>query len=217
MGLESISEPDDMDLHESDEEDDDGEPFFDDTASKGHSRGTKSSDFDTEEDPMGPVTPGPGSRTAFDVPKVPAKGRKGEDDFEADELDGDEDEDEDEEDEDEEDDDSWVDPSVPTSPAARSPDRLSAPPMTPSKSNGSTSSGGSGTSRSKKSNTNGGRGREAPAHYPFPSSVEDTPGTTTREANGNNVRMHNARARDGGRTQSGGVKGVLTTDDGEPL
>ena len=27
-------------------------------------------------------------------------------------------------------------------------------------------------------------------------------------------RMHTARARDGGRTQSCGVKGVLTTEDG---
>jgi len=35
--------------------------------------------------------------------------------------------------------------------------------------------------------------------------------------NGNGTkqqRMHTARARDGGRTQSGGVKGVLTAEDG---
>ena len=209
MGLESISEPDDMDLHPSDEEEDDSEPFFDDAASKGHSRGTKSSDFDTEEDPMGPITPGPGSRTTFDVPKVPGKERE-EDGFEPDELDGDEEEEEEEE----EDDDSWVDPSVPTSPDVRSPDRFSAPPMTLSKSNGSTSSGGSGTSRSKKSNTRKAREKEPPTHYPFPSSVEDSPGIMTGEENGNGVRMHTARARDGGRTQSGGVKGVLTTEDG---
>ena len=206
MGLESMSEPDDMDLHPSDEEED-SEPFFDDAASKGHSRETKSSDFDTEEDAVGPITPGPGSRTTFDMPKVPGKGRKEEDGFEPDELDGDEEEEDD-------DDDSWVDPSVPTSPDVRSPDRLSATPMTLSKSNGSTSSGGSGTSRSKKSNTKKAREKEPPTHYPFPSSLEDTPGITTREENGNSVRMHTARARDGGRTQSGGVKGVLTTDDG---
>ncbi|KAJ7608088.1 hypothetical protein DFH06DRAFT_210093 [Mycena polygramma] len=75
-------------------------------------------------------------------------------------------------------------------------------------------------------------------HYPFPFSVEDgppSPSPTTRErereraerermvtvspsrvaaaaGTGGGLRMHTARARDGGRTQSGGVSGVLTED-----
>jgi cysteine protease ATG4 len=45
-------------------------------------------------------------------------------------------------------------------------------------------------------------------HYPFPVSVEDVP--QPRASGGQ--RMHTARARDGGRTQSGGVRGVLMED-----
>lgn len=226
MGLESISEPDDMDMDEP-QEDGIDEPFFDtphdarspstspDTSVKG---GTKSSDFDTEEDPMGPITPGPTSRTTFDTGKGDSAGIHGR----VDEFD-----DEDEE-EDDDDDDDWVDPSIP-SPSEKPPAQLQAPVMTPSKSNGSTSSGGSethGKNKSKKSKKSLAvpitRTPEPSAHFPFPSSVEDTPQPQQRDSSPDNWengakqhRMHTARARDGGRTQSGGVKGVLTTDDGE--
>lgn len=212
MGLESISEPDDMDME--DEEDEEGrEPFFDESRSP--SAGAKSS----EEDAIGPITPGP-TRTAFDL----RKGKKGRDEFEDDDDDDDEEEEEDEEDDDDDDDDDWVDPSVST--PIDSP-RHQAPPMVPSKSSSSTtsSSGGSGvlvSSVPKKRQTLVApivRPPEAPAHYPFPSSTEDTPQQQPEESREENPthRMHTARARDGGRTQSGGVKGVLTTDDGEPF
>jgi len=240
MGLESMSEPDDMDLDEQQEGAD--EPFFDaqhdrrssstspDTSVKG---GAKSSEFDTEEDPMGPITPGPNSRTTFDT------GKKGDVREHADEFDDDDDDDEDEEeeedddddDEDEdEDDDDWVDPSAPT--PIEKPHRVQAPAMSHTKSNGSTSSSGSG-SKSKSKDKKAGKKKlgttpimqtpELPGHFPFPSSVEDdelqqqqqldqSPDITE---NGIKPRMHTARARDGGRTQSGGVKGVLTADDNE--
>ena len=67
----------------------------------------------------------------------------------------------------------------------------------------------------------------AQEHYPFPvTPAEEHPsegaavwveagGERTRSTSGRKTqthRMHNARARDGGRTQSGGVRGILTTD-----
>ncbi|KIM78654.1 hypothetical protein PILCRDRAFT_11109 [Piloderma croceum F 1598] len=121
MGLESISALHDMDMDNDNEEEekaqDDGadEPFFDmpdvtrssstspDASVRG---GAMSSDFDTEEGPMGPDMPGQTPRTTFEVGKggLPEafddKHRK-EDDI------GEQDDD---------DDDGWVDPSVPTSP-----------------------------------------------------------------------------------------------------
>jgi hypothetical protein len=70
---------------------------------------------------------------------------------------------------------------------------------------------------------------EPSAHFPFPSSVDTTasqqedfqqqrdwlPEMQQQQENGRMLqRMHTARARDSGRTQSCGVKGVLTTEDG---
>lgn len=70
---------------------------------------------------------------------------------------------------------------------------------------------------------------EPSAHFPFLSPVEDTttpqqeafqqqrdrlPEIQQQQENGKLQRMHTARARDGGRTQSSGVKGVLTAEDG---
>jgi cysteine protease ATG4 len=152
MGLESMSEPDDMDLDEQQEDDGADEPFFDaqhdgrssstspDTSVKG---GAKSSEFDTEEDPMGPITPGPNS-TTFDAARKGAA---------RDEFDDEDEDDEDEDDDDDDDDDDdWVDPSAPTPIETSYP--IQAPAMSHSKSNGSTSSSGSGSkskSRGKKS------------------------------------------------------------------
>ena len=55
-------------------------------------------------------------------------------------------------------------------------------------------------------------------HYPFPSSttgeleVEDD----KKEDDGRRIpQMRTTKARDGGRTQSGGVRGILLTDDGD--
>lgn len=55
-------------------------------------------------------------------------------------------------------------------------------------------------------------------HYPFPSTVTGE-ADTEDDKNEDSVRrlpqMRTTKARDGGRTQSGGVKGILLTDDGD--
>jgi cysteine protease ATG4 len=283
MGLESISEPDDMDMdddddenraeREEDEEEGADEPFFDtredgedvrspSTSPDASVRGgagastgtTKSEDFDTEEDPMGPITP----RTTFDAGTrsgvvigsgVGKKDGKREgvrrvfDEDRGEEVvvddDGDDDDDED-----------WVDPSLPT-PIEPLPSKIRAPTMVQTHSNGSTSSSSSSGVKVNSSSSNKSkkslkrmsaplpyiRNPEPPlsgGHFPFPSSVEDTPQQEDyyhedqwerdqsppqqqqqQLENGAKLqRMHTARARDGGRTQSGGVKGVLTEDSG---
>ncbi|TFY74660.1 hypothetical protein EWM64_g9352 [Hericium alpestre] len=203
MGLESMSEPD-MDIDMPDDDDDaDGDvggDFFD--ASEGRDRspsaspspdidassardGAKSVDTEDSEDPVGPITPGP--RSTFESERgVP----KGAEDFA--EGEGDEGLDDDEE---------WVDPALPT------------PVSQPQPSEGSTGNG-KAPRRSKKgaadvplvkTPTPG-----AQQHFPFPSSQAEGPEEKKRVP-----QMSNARARDGGRTQSGGVKGVVTNEDGD--
>ncbi|KAJ7189878.1 hypothetical protein GGX14DRAFT_701934 [Mycena pura] len=173
-----------------------------------HSQSTMSStsarsEVDTEDDPVAPITPLPGS--SFDLserPPLPIKAAGADAD-----LDGDGDDFVDAGGEAEIEDD-WVDP-VPPPP----------PPMSkkPSK--------GKGKSKSKKP-------VPVPSvNYPFPVSSEDAGGAPPsppqheRQRNvtvsprpgggaaaGSGQRMHTARARDGGRTQSGGVRGILTED-----
>ncbi|KAF4618067.1 hypothetical protein D9613_012659 [Agrocybe pediades] len=137
MGLESISEPDDLDLDddeegvevqgEEDEEGDEGEieQFFETrsrSASSASNAGQESSrrgsrqseEVDTEEDPVGPMTPGPGSK--FDIVSPPRRGKgKGDEEgdlaFRAENGDGFGEDDEEEESDIEDD---WVDPSLPT-------------------------------------------------------------------------------------------------------
>ncbi|CAA7266177.1 unnamed protein product [Cyclocybe aegerita] len=289
MGLESISEPDDIDLDEDgvevdgrgegddsdneDNEDDgdgDNEQFFD-TQSSGAGSGQERSergrsDVDTEEDPVDPVTPGPGSR--FDVPPPPINvGRKGQDEDEEDKAiefkpedgEGFEDEGDDIEDD-------WVDPSLPTptlsGPSSSLKDHQPLPPQPtpvdtkepspspspPSSSSVPTLAKGKSSSSSKHVSNSGSVKRSkkmhkqipvpVPAvrlpshyqqqqqeHYPFPITPADD-GTVSphgekdrsrsSSAKGGvsvgGKRMHTARARDGGRTQSGGVKGILTND-----
>ncbi|KAF9237215.1 cysteine protease required for autophagy [Melanogaster broomeanus] len=168
--------------------------------------GAKGSEVDTEEDPIGPITPGPNSMFEVDKEEDGAgKGLPKNEDFE--EIDGDE-----------EDDDEWVDPSMPT-PLASSVERPYAPPITQTKSTGS-----AGSSGSKEKGKKGKRSKKtvptvkAPSpptkaeHFPFPRSMEESFHERSDEATNGNYekRMNNARARDGGRTESGGVKAVLT-------
>ncbi|KAG1786366.1 cysteine protease required for autophagy [Suillus plorans] len=215
MGLESISEPDiDMEfdgdgVERDDQEQPENEDQFFDTRSASQSSVPKghSSEIDTEEDPIGPITPGPNSMLEADTPD---KAREPMDDFE--EISA-EDEDEDED---------WVDPSLPT-PLALSVQRPFAPPLGKAISASSTSSSGSaGKGSSKK--TTGRRQKtlvpliqapvKADVHFPFPRSLEESvhDGGHGSEAEPYERRMNNARARDGGRTESGGVKAVLTED-----
>ncbi|KAJ7245089.1 hypothetical protein C8J57DRAFT_1191054 [Mycena rebaudengoi] len=179
---------------------------------------------DTEEDPVAPITPLP-TTTRFDLSGGPnGAGEKGtggshfpeeEDGF----VDaGREDDIEDD----------WVDPVPPPPVAAPAPAKKSK------------SASGKGKERKeKRSKTKKAAAVPVPSvHYPFPVSAED--GATgggqqqqqraeerererqrnvtvsprpTAQGRSEGQRMHTARARDGGRTQSGGVRGVLTTDD----
>ncbi|KAH0826422.1 cysteine protease required for autophagy [Lanmaoa asiatica] len=229
MGLESISDPDDMEM---DLEEEDGVEIVDGEAAEGRPArthdtedqffdtrstsispvcssvkgGTKGSEADTEEDPIGPITPGPNS--TFEVDKDGAvKGLSRNDDFE--EIDGHE----------EEDDEEWVDPSMPT-PLAQSTERPYAPPMTKAKSTGSTGSTnsrkGKKGKKSKKASVPIVHTPSPPmkpeVHFPFPRSLEESFHERSYEAGNYEKRMNNTRARDGGRTESGGVKAVLTDD-----
>lgn len=230
MGLESISDPDDMEEMDPEEDDDDGieviddevgeeqpirirdaEDQFFDTRSTSISPvcssvkgGAKGSEADTEDDPIGPITPGPNS--TFEVDKHD-KGLSKTDDFE--EIGH----------EDGEDDEDWVDPSMPT-PLAQSIERPYAPPMAKAKSTSSTGSTGSRKGkkgkRSKKASVPMIHTPSPPlkpeAHFPFPRSLEESVHERTYEVGNYEKRMNNARARDGGRTESGGVKAVLTDD-----
>ncbi|KAA1476293.1 hypothetical protein DENSPDRAFT_784808 [Dentipellis sp. KUC8613] len=201
MGLESMSEPDmDIDMPEDDEDDVGGE-FFD--ASEGRERspsaspspdssardGAKSVDVDTEdsEDPVGPITPGPRSTFESVRGKGDGDGSAADDGFARVELDvGDE----------EDDDGEWVEPALPT------------PVSDPQ------ASGGAKARKSRK----GRGGPDVPIvktpqpqqHFPFPSSQGESEERAKRVP-----QMSTARARDGGRTQSGGVKGVMTNEDGD--
>jgi cysteine protease ATG4 len=171
------------------------------TASSGKTR----SEVDTEEDPVAPITPLPGAH--FDLsgapPPAPAGKDKGTVGDAYAELEGD---------------DGFVDASGDMKIEDDWVDPVAPPPAPVAK------------KVSKK-----GKGKRKTAvpvpsvHYPFPVSVEDCAGvpaspsqrarerivTVSPRAGGAGVggqRMHTARARDGGRTQSGGVRGVLTED-----
>ncbi|KAF8869273.1 peptidase family C54-domain-containing protein [Infundibulicybe gibba] len=219
MGLESICDPDEIDMDMDEEGEGDGEQFFDtcsgsgstSSASASHGGGdarSKSEEIDTEEDSVDPITPGPGSRFEI-LQKDAGKGQEstggGDDSFEDGDIEDD-----------------WIDPSMPTptptsaeGPAPPSPvaDAEEAAPAPPPKT---------------KSARKGKKKSQVPVRVPsvkmppplvMPPSQEHYPFPITQRAPdeaGRGVapgkRMHNARARDGGRTQSGGVRGVLTEE-----
>ena len=212
MGLESISEPDidmEFDGDGGERENQESEQFFDTRSSDSPVTKGQGSEVDTEEDPMGPITPGPNSMLEVDKP---GKGKERIDDFE--EINAIED---DEDNDDEE----WVDPSLPT-PLAPSVHQPYAPSLEKSTSTSSASSAGS-KGKSKKVAGRKSKKSAVPVvkvpvkpevHFPFPRSLEESMHDEGRrsEAEPHERRMNNARARDGGRTESGGVKAVLTED-----
>ena len=130
-----------------------------------------------------------------------------------------------------------VSPSI-SSPSSSSPSVLAAPPISRSKSSSSKKSS-STLNNSTKGKKNK---KQVPVpvpqvklvnqqqpkeHYPFPVTPADDPsplraacqdrGDCTSSVHSSTgivteKRMHTARARDGGRTQSGGVKGILPDD-----
>ncbi|TFK48111.1 hypothetical protein OE88DRAFT_604347 [Heliocybe sulcata] len=191
MGLESISEPDmDMDMPE----DEEGEEFLD-------ARSTSASpapggSVDTEDDPIGPITPGPSSRSTFDMgdDQRPRGSMSSHDEGVPDDLE----------------DDDWVDPAMPTP--------LAQPPA-PTKGESRSNRDGKHHER-KKSKKSGVPVVRVPSpppeqHYPFPVTVEapEDSVVSSRSNSGQRVpQLHTVRARDGGRTQSGGVKGLPTDE-----
>ncbi|KAF8154943.1 peptidase family C54-domain-containing protein [Crassisporium funariophilum] len=268
MGLESISEPDDMDLDDEEGEEveieGDGEQFFDtrsgsastssaSAASNNDRRSrAKSEEVDTEEDPVDPVTPGPNSKFDIIDPPLRQRGRKGGDDDEEEDDDEDKELDFRAEDgdgfEDDDIEDDWVDPSVPSpTPTAPPPPPAQKPPPVPMKDHppsppsstnvpllakGKSSSSKNGTSSSGKAKKSRKQipvpvpsvklpvphqhlqQQEQQEHYPFPVTPAEDPALSPQDRGkgASGKRMHTARARDGGRTQSGGVKGILTDD-----
>ncbi|KAI9461081.1 cysteine protease required for autophagy [Russula earlei] len=176
---------------EEDSDDSDGD-FFDageDVAvedrvsSRAASKGGQN-EVDTENDPIGPMTPGPSVSTATETTAVPRKTHavSFRHTSSADEVDPDDEE--------------WVDPTpIPATPLEPTPplftDGPAVPPMmAKAKSSSSTKS------RKRK---------ETRMTVPFPSCQAEGTDDRPRRV----PQMSTARARDGGRTQSGGVKGVI--------
>jgi cysteine protease ATG4 len=219
------------------DEDGEGEQFFDtrsgspSTSSAGasgshHEAGRSergnSEEVDTEEDPVDPITPGPNSRFSI---RIPLEGKMDETVNEGGDFVLEDDDEPPFEGGDIEDD--WVDPSISSPATARSssipvndlppPAVVHAAVSTPIKRNGSAKKGKKGKKRGEvpvpvplvKIPS-----RYPQEHLPFPVTAEDHhhPQDPSHDNSTKSVemRMHTARARDGGRTQSGGVKGVIT-------
>ncbi|KAF8062502.1 peptidase family C54-domain-containing protein [Lyophyllum atratum] len=263
-GLESISEPDDLDMdfgveegegvgveeeedggdEEDGEGEEDGEEFYDTrsvstssasasgsgSGSGGKGRRGRSEEVDTEEDPVDPITPLRNARSSIDTPASHGKKveeQDGREMFEEGDIE-----------------DNWVDPSIPT-PTPGGPCAPARAPSPPAATEVRGSNGKAKTGRSRK-----GRKGEVPVpvplvkiptpphtcqhhhqqqqqqqqqqeHFPFPVSQRSADETSptqqeqrSRNSSGKGAgkRMHTARARDGGRTQSGGVKGISTDE-----
>ncbi|KAF5356425.1 hypothetical protein D9758_009469 [Tetrapyrgos nigripes] len=183
----------------------------------------KSEEVDTEEDPVDPITPGP-TATRFEIPITKSEDHEADNDkpFNEDDIEDD-----------------WVDPSVSSTPLHTPPSSqfsTSIPDVIPvkkTKSNGSTTGSIKKKKRKEKQVPVPVPKVKLPTHpvqesFPFPMAREDPPeishsyssssssGVTAdheeSSSRGYEGRMHTARARDGGRTQSGGVKGILTDD-----
>ncbi|KAK6978243.1 peptidase family C54-domain-containing protein [Favolaschia claudopus] len=213
-----------------------------DSKSTIHSASTSSSrseEVDTEEDPVAPITPLPNAR--FDLGDGAPAREKGKTvgevyaELEDEEAGDDEFVDAGGEVDIEDD---WIDPVVPSpvpAPAVKKSskdkdrEREKDKDRTKTKSKSKNKSSGSGSSK---------KTQPVPVpsvHYPFPVSSGEASGppsprerererermiTVSPRATGaaatgagaGGQRMHTARARDGGRTQSGGVRGILTED-----
>jgi cysteine protease ATG4 len=180
-----------------DEEDSDGDFFdagegaaIDDRVSSRAASKSGQSEGDTEDDPVGPMTPGPIVPSTTATATSPRKSHAVSFTRTTSADDGDVDDEE------------WVDPTpIPATPLDSSPPPFPSgaavpPMMVKAKSSSSTKS------RKRK---------EARAPVPFPSS-QATEGADDRPRRV--PQMSTARGRDGGRTQSGGVKGVIAPEPG---
>lgn len=211
--------------------------------------GKRSPEVETEEDPIGPITPhaatfseqaiAKGSRVKTREKTIPGG-------F------GDEDDDDDDDDEDlgvvgEGDiEDDWVDSGLVTPPSVLSSvksevevtkaESVTSEEGVTSKSRSKSKSGSKHRDRDKERRPSKSRSRRPDItsktvpivetttaatiaqHYPFPSSITGEAETEDgkRGDDGRRIpQMRTTKARDGGRTQSGGVKGILLTGDGD--
>ena len=214
--------------------------------------GKRSSEVDTEEDPICPITPH--AATFAEQAIVRAAKVKGKEKTIPGGFGDDDDDDYDDDDEDlgvgggGDIEDDWVDSGLVTPPSVLSSSKSE---VEVTKAESATSEEGAGSrSKSKSGSKHRERERERERekqpskskprrpdttsktvpivetttavtiaqHYPFPSSTTGEVDTEDekKEDSGRRIpQMRTTKARDGGRTQSGGVRGVLLTDDGD--
>ncbi|KAI0329156.1 hypothetical protein GY45DRAFT_918401 [Cubamyces sp. BRFM 1775] len=241
MGLESISEPD-IDMPDDDEFSLGNSPAGSVHGSN-VGGGSVKSEVDTEDDPIAPLTPSAG-KASFDIDAPEAMKRESSTQSSQDSLSFDDEDDEEWEDPAEFPTPQMASDSEPANLHMRRPESASPPPsgrapvpVPPSISHErSTSSVASKATtastekvrrKSKKGSSSSAKTprsaphQEAQVQYPFPAThpaeeVETEAGAPPQpQAQGKRVpQMRTAKARDGGRTQSGGVKGILV-DDGD--
>lgn len=225
MGLESISEPD-IDLPDEDDEFSDAQDDLrsasaspDTSLPSTNSRPVSMEGGDTEDDPVGPVTPG-AAKTSFTDIRAPGHLQKTPSSSTTassnpDSLDFDD-----------EDDEEWVAPELFTpqedeynvkTPVIDPPALVaSQATITRETSESSQSEAATPEKRRKKSSSSSKR-RTArkptpPQQFPFPATQDEDEDDTPRSPSKRVPQMRTAVARDGGRTQSGGIRGVPTSD-----
>ena len=214
MGLESISEPD-IDMPDDDEFSLGNSPRHSPEGSTHGSGsavgGSVKSEVDTEDDPIAPLTPSAG-KPSFDI-DAPERMKRTASASTQDSLSFDD-----------EDDEEWADPpefSSPHLPLAEPPAPVPAPPAAVKQARSTSSAASKGTSGSGKTARKKKGASSAPktprveqVQYPFPAGdPEDEDEELPPPPQGKRVpQMRTAKARDGGRTQSGGIKGVLMDD-----
>lgn len=210
--MESISEPD-IDLPEEDDDFSDAQEDLrsasasPDTSLPSHN--SKMDEDDTEEDPLDPITPGmtkisfKNVRAPGHMQKAPSTSTTGS--SATDSLDF-----EDEEDEE------WLAPEVFTpQPEYGMPTPVIEPPtldesqLTVTREASDNSHGDADPEKRKRKSKKKGKDT-APVQFPFPATAgeEEEPKNTGKRV----PQMRTQKARDGGRTQSGGVRGIPTDD-----
>ena len=208
--------------------------------------GKRSSEVDTEEDPIGPITPHAATFAEQGIvqrAKVKGKEKTIPGGFGDDDDDDDDDEDLGVGEGDIEDD--WVDSGLITPPSVLSSSKSevemtkaeSAPSEEGAVSKSKSKSGSKYRDRDKDKERQSSKSKSRrpdttsktvpivetttattiAQHYPFPSSTTGEVETEDDKKDGGRwiPQMRTTKARDGGRTQSGGVRGILLTDDGD--
>lgn len=217
MGLESISEPD-FDLPDEDDEFADAEDRMrEGSASPDTSLPSTNSKYaeegDTEDDPVDPITPGPG-RSMFSELRAPGHLEKQAStsttgSSQADSLSFDD-----------EDDEEWEASEFAPHPGRSAPSTLREPPelldsqATIMREISESSSSDPGRSPRKKTKKKSAKPKIE--QYPFPATYHDASDELAAPSDRRIPQMRTQKARDGGRTQSGGVRGIPADDLDEP-